>query len=266
MSPSTKDTTTIKSVFISLPQLIFPFLNLFVDQMMYEDNMDLSALAGSYTPIPHSSNVVYDDPHEEDRPPSRGSAQRRAPKSHPTLADFTKQRQQMAQLEEQFSIPNLTELKRQELADRDRTHRDDSSRGTRREYDEDERTPNKADLWNLSSEHEYRDEIYDDDQPEPGMGVEDEFEGGDEEDYDPRIFSEIQAAREKEFLELFCERLSGYPEEIAVSIIDELADRLRLKVRYFLFFLSPSNHHCSSPAIWTPSDLSLIPINLMTRL
>jgi hypothetical protein len=229
--------------------------------------MDLSALAGSYTPIPHSSTVAYDDRHEEDRPPSRGTGQRRPPpKSHPTLADFTKQRQQMAQLEEQFAIPNLTELKRQELADR---------RGPRG-YSDDETSPNK-DLWNLSSEHEYHDELYEDDL-RAGEGYEEVEDGhvahrqGDD-DYDPRIFSEIQVAREKEFLELFCERLSGYPEEVAVSIIDELADRLRQKVSslfseplpslpFSLSFLSSSH---SSLVIWIPWDLSRIQISSMTK-
>jgi hypothetical protein len=249
------------------------------DDMMYGGNMDLSALAGSYTPIPHSATVAYDDLHEEDRPPSRGTAQRKAPKSHPTLADFTKQRQQMAQLEEQFAIPNLTQLKHQELQGRRGHPREDSSGGAG--YYDDETTPNK-DMWNLSSEHEYHDEIYDDDQP--GRSYEDEddhrphpypqeWQGEDEEDYDPRIFSEIQAAREKEFLELFCERLSEYPEEIAVSIIDELADRLRQKVKSLLsllpppaLLLLPSPLCDSSRVIWIPWGLSRIPISSMTKL
>lgn len=199
---------------------------------MYDANMDLSALAGAYTPIPHSSSLKYDQYDESGTQSARnpGSQQKRgSSKPHPTLADYTKQKKQMAELKEQYGIPDI-----------------DADGG----YYDDVLTPNK-DLWN-PSEPEYRDEILED-QYDPNLG---------QEDYDPSIFSEIQVAREKEFLELFCESLSGFPEEIAVSIIDELADRLRHKVTFVPILLIWS----SSRAIWSLWDISQIQINMMMKL
>lgn len=199
---------------------------------MYEGNMDLSALAGSYTPIPHSSTFNFDRNNDTERPHSATQQKRGSNKAHPTLADYTKQKKQMAELEEQYGILD-----------------NDANGG----YYDDVLTPNK-DLWNRS-EQEYRDEILED-QDEPN------HDG--QEEYDPSIFSEIQVAREKEFLELFCESLSGLPEDIAVSIIDELADRLRHKVCGL--FSSPFLLFTSFQVILNPLDISLIQINMMMKL
>lgn len=209
----------------------------FIDHMNGYDNnnFDLSALAAgtsSYTPIPphsSSSGLKYDDHNDEvERPPSRtpGTAQRRATKSHPTLADFTKQRQQMAQLEEQFAIPDLKELKKQG-GGMNYNHGQNS---------DDVLTPGNDLNWNEDNgphdNRDYDDEYYhnnNDHNNENEADYENRFLPNDE-DNDMRLFSEIQARREREFLELFCDKLSGFPEEIAVSIIDELAERLRDKV------------------------------------
>ena len=42
--------------------------------------------------------------------------------------------------------------------------------------------------------------------------------------------TEVQAAREREFLELVCAPLDGFPADVATGIVDELADQLRAKV------------------------------------
>jgi hypothetical protein len=212
---------------------------------MYEGEMDLTALAGAYAPTPLASSTVK---YEDHRTPS--SSRRPPPKGHPTLADFTKQRQQMAQLEEQFAIPSLDELKRPYPPGA-------GARGMSDGY-EDHFDPSDQDPWNLSPDQEFHDDILE--EGEQGFG-----RGGHEE-YDARLFSEIQSAREKEFLELFCERLSGYPEEIAVSIIDELADRLHHKVCLSLSQLTSPHlsYLYSSPLISSPWDTSLIPTNTTT--
>lgn len=121
----------------------------------------------------------------------------------------------MAQLEEQFAIPDIKELKKQ---------------GSGLNH-------NSSYEYNDYNNHDNNDVLLPENEDYDNYNDNNDNNNGDynkylpnEEEHDMRIFSEIQAAREKEFLELFCERLSGYPEEIAISIIDELAERLREKV------------------------------------
>ena len=51
-------------------------------------------------------------------------------------------------------------------------------------------------------------------------------EGEGESSDEPEDLGDIQREREKEFLDLFCEPVHQFPEDIASSIVEELADRL----------------------------------------
>lgn len=152
----------------------------FADPML-SDHLDLDGLAAeSPVALSHSQRQNRQQPRQ-------------------SLADFTKQRQQMQELERQYSnAPAYND-------DPIQSGYDDQG------WDEDESRRNGADDT-LGSAH-------------VNISIDQEL-------------SELQADREKEFLGLFCERLSGYPEDVAVSIIDELAERLREKVFtvYFLFY------------------------------
>jgi hypothetical protein len=132
---------------------------------------------------------------------SQSQRQNRQHKEHRvSLADFTKQRQQMQELERQYS-------------DMPSSYNDEPMQSG---YD--------GKGWD---EDAMRERGYDD---EPDDYNADPVSSAEAENAIDQELSELQADREKEFLSLFCERLSGYPEEVAVSIIDELADRLREKV------------------------------------
>lgn len=89
-----------------------------------------------------------------------------------SLADFAKQRQQEAELEQQF--------------------REEGEEGRRNQ-----------DLFN------------------------EEGEGDESSEEEPESLADIQSEREKEFLDMFCEPVHQHvPEDVACSIVEELADRL----------------------------------------
>ena len=84
-----------------------------------------------------------------------------------SLADFAKQRRQLAELDQQYSAPEQS-------------------------------TSHNEEFYGETDEHENLDDI--------------------------------QEEREKEFLDMFCAPVYEFPEDIAGSIVDELADRLHHKV------------------------------------
>mmetsp|Transcript_3092 Transcript_3092/g.4755 ORF Transcript_3092/g.4755 Transcript_3092/m.4755 type:complete len:680 (+) Transcript_3092:79-2118(+) len=173
----------------------------FMDPIMSDENIDLAGLAAT-SPIPLSSSTGKAPAvHENDQGQGQNSGRRASGVQSAGRRPSTQPR---------LSLADFAKQRQQQT----------------NPMNEEDGGYEQSGPWNSENFH---DELLDE-------GKDDDDNDNKQEEFivDDGELSDVRAGREREFLELFCDELSGLPSEIATSIIDELADRLNNKLSAYL--------------------------------